>query len=330
MMFHPNRHTTAVNAAVVNHVRRSRMALLLFTALLLGPGADWAMALPFSAGEIDTYIYNYDLVNNTGQVADGMQWRLDHPASHIETVFEFPPPNYPDSEVFSVDSQTTIVWRGSTTDPGGVAHFGVESQSQIESGVANWLDGDVPLSPGYSSVLPDWQVIEGIGGAGAVLEVSLLNPTSDVLWIHRRSNVSREALELEDLLVELPLYEGALPVDTTPRLFQPNSFLSMTLELDTDFMGYLHAFELFEDANGTPGRPIGTFLNAVNVIPVPEPATAVMTLLVFAVVAMRACLCAARHRYRRQRSFSRCGSQRPVSIRQPGECGRRATLGFSA
>ena len=247
-------------------IQSIRMIMLFSVLTTMGTIAHRAAAGGIGGGDIDTYTYHWTLPNQTGETAYGMQWLLgSYSISDIETVFEITPGGYPDAKLAYTDPlfDNRVIWSGTSTPQGESAFFGFEGTSELGDFTGNWLDeNDHPLAPTFDFSPPDWDYVPG----QEEYVVRMPNPTGSRYWIQRRLSHLESSISLDGAGAAEKLYNQAQLIDTSPHLVQDNSARSLELRIPAEpgVMGFLLAYDVYEDGGANPGRHLGRFLNAVS------------------------------------------------------------------
>lgn len=226
-------------------------------ATCLGPAA--AVAQPVIQGTLS----NFDVWNRTGQTAN--DFHVDLRGINPNLINNLYLGDYPNATIAANQGGTSITWTGSSTANGDFDHFGVRlNGAQNPTGVRmNWTFDGVNIG-GISDVAQMW-----FTDIGVVID-DITNRSSTPFWIQRRINtvVEPEDIELEDLLIGLPIWNSATLIDPDPIWLGPGDTQLYEFQVQNDTAAVVMMYDVFADANGRPGEPVLTFLNAA-VIPAP-------------------------------------------------------------
>ncbi len=227
-----------------------------------------AVAQPTVTGTLS----NFDVVNTTGQEANDFDVVLGGVApGDIDSLYTG---DYPNVSVMPASGGTRIRWSGSSTPPGGFAHFGLTLAGDVDPVAVqmNWT-----FNGSNTGNLPDvWQIWNSL--LSGVVQDDITNRSTVDLLIQRRVNERVEPVSLTDLLRGGQLWNSAILIDPVPIPLPSGA----TALYDYDGFPMPGNVLMFYDVFTTldPDVRLMTFLNGAAVIP--EPAT--LALMIGAVV----------------------------------------------
>lgn len=258
--------------------RAMKMAIGVLVSVCALPSAGLAQVV------IEGTLSNFDVWNRTGnpEPANDFHVRLNgiEPAD-INNLFTGRFPNYPDTSIVGALNRTDITWTGSTTALNFKAHFGVRLNGGLNptSTEMNWtFNGNNIGSIG--DVAQKWRTAPGF-----VID-DITNRSNTLFWIQRRFNLESapSRIVLDDLLVGLPLWNGATMIDQRPIPLRPGETQLFQFQMGPNTGAVVMMYEVFADLNGSPGEPVLTFLNAAVV---PSPGGAPLLIALGGLVAVR-------------------------------------------
>jgi hypothetical protein len=228
----------------------------------------------FAQPAVTGTLSNFDVYNRTGQEANDFDLVLDGIApGDIGNLYTG---DYPNVSVVPTAGGTRIRWTGSSTPPGGSAHFGLTLADDLDPSAVqmNWT-----FNGANTGNLPDvWQIWNSL--ISGVVRDDITNRSTLDLLIQRRVNERVEPVALSDLLRGGQLWNTATLIDPAPIPLPPGATALY------DFGGFpmpgnvLMFFDVFTTLD--PDVPLMTFLNGASVVP--EPAA--LSLMAAAAVLM--------------------------------------------
>lgn len=247
------------------------LAIVVVSALLMLFAAPLT-AQPAGVLTLRDTMSNFDVVNNTGVVANDFHLRVEGvPASQIASLYNnpaFAPP-----VVIPFPGGFEVHWNpagpASVTPPGAIRHFGVRfwgNPDPTRIRICMWWTRDgVRITAGQNPTLP-WQIWDPCRRR-IVDVIRIQDWNRRPFLIRRRVLRLNRAIRLEELTADGPLWREARPIDPAPVLVQPDEELAFddpALDVGgTSWArptGLLLGYEVFD----TAGQLQGVMINAVN------------------------------------------------------------------